>query len=155
MSILHAVRSTQTENNMNTKVAELMSESVVTAEPHHSVEHVRQLLERNGISSVPVVASDLQPVGVISATDLAQDLKAGSPISKIMTEKVYVVPKYEDVSIAARIMRNHRIHHVIVTHEKKVVGILSAFDLLKLVEGHRYVAKNPPTRSSRKSGKKH
>lgn len=140
---------------MNTKVAELMSESVVTAEPHQSVEHVRQILDRNSISSVPVVDSEGQPVGVVSATDLAHDLKAGSPISKIMTEKVYVVPKYEDVSIAARIMRNHKIHHVVVTHEKKVVGILSAFDLLKLVEGHRYVAKNPPTKSARKRAKKH
>ena len=139
---------------MNTKVAELMSESVLTAQPHQSVEHIRQLLDRNNISSVPVVDSDDQPVGVVSATDLARDLKAGSPISTIMTKKVYVVPKYEDVSIAARVMRNHKIHHVVVTHEKKVVGILSAFDLLKLVEGHRFVAKNPPTKSERKGSKR-
>lgn len=139
---------------MNVKVAELMSEAVLTAQPHQSVEHVRQLLERNHIGSVPVVDSDNQPVGVVSTTDLAQDLKAGSPISSIMTEKVYVVPKYEDVSIAARVMRNHKIHHVVVTHEKKVVGILSTFDLLKLVEGHRYIAKNPPTKSARKGGKR-
>jgi hypothetical protein len=39
---------------------------------------------------------------------------------------------------------------VVVTHEKKVVGVLSSFDLLKLVEGHRFVAKNPPTESRRK-----
>jgi CBS domain-containing protein len=140
---------------MNTKVAELMSATVVTAEPHQSVEHIRQLLDRNKISSVPVVDSAGEPVGIISATDLAHDLKAGSPISNIMTEKVYVVPKYEDVSIAARVMRNHKIHHIVVTHEKKVVGILSAFDLLKLVEDHRYVAKNPPTKSARKSTKRH
>lgn len=139
---------------MNVKVAELMSESVLTAQPHQSVEHVRQLLERNNISSVPVVDSDDQPVGVVSTTDLAHDLKAGSPISTIMTEKVYVVPKYDDASIAARIMRNHKIHHVVVTHEKKVVGIVSAFDLLKLVEGHRYVAKNAPTKSPRKGSKR-
>ncbi|MGI9200579.1 MAG: CBS domain-containing protein [Woeseiaceae bacterium] len=139
---------------MNVKVAELMSDTVLTAQPHQSVEHIRQLLERNRISSVPVVDSDDQPVGVVSNTDLAHDLKAGSPISGIMTEKVYVVPKYEDVSIAARVMRNHKIHHVVVTHEKKVVGILSSFDLLKLVEGHRYVAKNPPTTSERKGGKR-
>jgi len=139
---------------MNIKVAELMSESVLTAEPHQSVEHIRQLLDRNSISSVPVVDSDGQPVGVVSVTDLAHDLKAGSPISTIMTEKVYVVPKYEDVSIAARVMRNHKIHHVVVTHEKKVVGILSAYDLLKLVEGHRYIAKNPPTKSARKGSKR-
>jgi CBS domain-containing protein len=140
---------------MNVKVAELMSDSVLTAQPHQSVEHIRQVLDRNNISSVPVVDSDDQPVGVISATDLAHDLKAGSPISKIMTKKVYVVPKYEDVSIAARVMRNHKIHHVVVTHEKKVAGILSTFDLLKLVEEHRYVAKNPPTKSGRKGSKRH
>lgn len=139
---------------MNVKVAELMSESVLTAQPHQSIEHIRQLLERNHISSVPVVDSDDQPVGVVSNTDLAHDLKAGAPVSSIMTEKVYVVPKYEDVSIAARVMRNHKIHHVVVTHEKKVVGILSTFDLLKLVEGHRYIAKNPPTKSKRKGGKR-
>ncbi len=140
---------------MNTKVDELMSATVITAEPHQSIEHIRQLMERNNISSVPVVDSDGKPVGIISATDLAHDLKAGSPISNVMTDKVYVVPKYEDVSIAARVMRNHKIHHVVVTHEKKVVGILSAFDLLKLVEDHRYVEKNPPTQSARKSAKRH
>lgn len=139
---------------MNIKVNELMSESVLTTQPHQTVDHVRQMMEKNRISSVPVVDTDGQPVGIVSSTDLAQDLKGGSPVSKLMTEKVYVVPQYEDVSIAARIMRNHNIHRVVVTHEKKVVGILSAFDLLKLVEDHRYVAKNPPTPSSRKGSKR-
>jgi CBS domain-containing protein len=148
------VASQTSGDSMNVKVAELMSDAVLTAQPHQSVEHIRQLLSRNNISSVPVVDSDDQPVGVVSATDLAKDLKAGSPISSIMTGKVYVVPKYEDVSIAARVMRNHKIHHVVVTHEKKVVGVLSAFDLLKLVEEHRYIAKNPPTKSARKGSKR-
>ena len=139
---------------MNVKVADLMTESVVTAEPHQSIEHVRSMLERNSISAVPVVNTDRQPVGIVSLTDLAHELKAGAPISSIMTEKVYVVPKYEDVSIAARVMRNHGIHRVVVTHEKQVVGMLSAFDLLKLVEGHRFVMKNAPTRSKRKGAKR-
>ena len=41
-------------------------------------------------------------------------------------------------------MRKHRVNHVIVTHEKKIVGILSSFDLLQLVEEHRFVMKNAP-----------
>ena len=139
---------------MNAKVHELMSSSVITAQPHQSVEHVRGMLEKNRIGSVPVVDSGGQPVGVVSATDLAQDLKSGSPVSQLMTEKVYTIPQYDDVSTAARIMRNHKIHHVVVTHEGKVVGILSAFDLLKLVEGHRYVQKNPPTPSKRKGSRR-
>jgi len=139
---------------MNVKVDELMTASVVTAEPHQSIEHVRQMLENNSISAVPVVDTSKHPVGIVSLTDLAHDLKAGAPISSIMTEKVYTVPQYEDVSIAARVMRNHGIHRVVVTHEQRVVGMLSAFDLLKLVEGHRFVAKNAPTPSRRKPTKR-
>ena len=139
---------------MNVKVDELMTASVVTAERHQSIEHVRQMLENNSISAVPVVDTSKHPVGIVSLTDLAHDLKAGAPISSIMTEKVYTVPQYEDVSIAARVMRNHGIHRVVVTHEQRVVGMLSAFDLLKLVEGHRFVAKNAPTPSRRKPTKR-
>jgi len=139
---------------MNIKVNELMSQSVVTAQPHQSVEHVRELLENNSISAVPVVDSEQHLVGIVSSKDLAQDLKIHAPISGIMTEKVYSVPQYDDVSTAARIMRNHKIHRVLVTNEKKVVGMLSAFDLLKLVEDHRYIAKNPPTKSTRKKSKR-
>lgn len=139
---------------MNVKVHELMAGSVVTTQPHATVEHVRGMLERNKIGAIPVVDSEGQPVGIISATDLAADLKPGSPISSLMTEKVYSVPQYDDVSIAARVMRNHRIHRVVVTHEQKVVGMLSAFDLLGLVEGHRFVAKNAPTASKRKGSKR-
>lgn len=139
---------------MSVKVEELMTRSVVTAQPHHTVEHVRKMLENNSISAVPVVDSGGHPVGIISATDLVHDLKPGAPISHVMTEKVYTVPQYDDSSIAARVMRNHHIHRVIVTHEQKVVGVLSAFDLLKLVEEHRYVAKNPPTPSKRKGSRR-
>ena len=139
---------------MSIKVEELMTRSVITAQPHQSVEHVCSMLEKNSISAVPVVDSDGHPIGVVSSTDLVQELKPGSPISQVMTEKVYTVPQYDDTSIAARVMRNHKIHRVVVTHEKQVVGMLSAFDLLELVESHRYVAKNAPTPSKHKGGKR-
>lgn len=139
---------------MSVKVEDLMTASVITAQPHQSVEHVRGILENNSISAVPVVDSDGHPIGIVSLTDLVQELKPGAPISQVMTEKVYTVPQYDDTSIAARVMRNHGIHRVVVTHEQKVVGMLSAFDLLKLVESHRYVAKNAPTPSKRKGGKR-
>jgi CBS domain-containing protein len=54
---------------MSVKVEELMTKSVVTAQPHQSVEHVRNMLERNSISSVPVVDSDGHPIGIVSSTE--------------------------------------------------------------------------------------
>lgn len=135
---------------MNAKVKDLMTAQVVTTQPHVTVAHVRTMMERNKVGAIPVVNSDDEPVGIVSATDLAADLNPNSPIGNAMTKQVFAVPQYDDVSTAARVMRNHRIHRVVVTHEQKVVGVLSSFDLLKLVEGHRFVAKNAPTASSRK-----
>ena len=74
---------------MSVKVEELMTASVITAQPHHSVEHVRGMLEKNSISAVPVVDSDGHPIGIVSSTDLVQELKPGSPIS--LGEKVVKV----------------------------------------------------------------
>jgi len=135
---------------MNVKVHELMTKTVVTTTAHKSIEHVRNLIEHNKVGSIPVVDGEGTPIGILSATDLVPHLQDDAHVKTIMKEKVYTIPQYDDVSIAARVMRNHKIHHLVVTHEQKVVGILSAFDLLKLVEGHRFVAKNAPTESKRK-----
>lgn len=139
---------------MNVKVHDLMTESVLTTESDVSIDQVRSILQENRIGAIPVVDSEGRPVGIVSATDLVPSLQGDSSVKEIMTEKVYVVPKYDDVSIAARIMRNHDIHRLVVTHEQKVVGMITAFDLLKLVEGHRWVPKNPPSDSTRKKAKR-
>ncbi len=135
---------------MNTKVCDLMITQVITLQPHHTVDRLRHLIDTNHVHAVPVIDSEGTAVGIVSSADLVPDLKGGTSISQIMTQKVYTIPQYDDVHIAARIMRNHRIHHVVVTHEQKVVGMLSSFDLLKLVEDHRFVMKNPPPESTHK-----
>lgn len=135
---------------MSVKVDQLMSKAPVTSEPHKSIEHVRKKMRHNRIGLVPIVDGDGQPVGVVSASDLIPDRNESSPVKSIMTEKVYTVPQYADVSVAAHLMRKHHIHHVLVTHEQKVTGVLSSFDLLELVEEKRWVAKNAPTTSKRK-----
>ncbi len=135
---------------MNVKIADLMKEQVVTAQPHHTLDHVRKMMSRNKVHVIPVVGSDEELHGIVSSSDLLDDVKGGSLVSQVMTKKVYNVPQYEDVHIAARVMRNHHVHHVVVTHEQKVVGILSAFDLLRLVEDHRFVMKGAPTPSTRR-----
>jgi len=138
---------------MNAKVHDLMSESVVTVQPHTTVGHIRTILKKNRFTAVPVVDTEGRPIGIVSQSDLVADLKTNAPAKSVMTDKVYTVPRYEDARVAARIMRKHKIHRIVVTHERKVVGMISAFDLLSLVEQHRWVPKNPPTESSKKSGR--
>lgn len=139
---------------MAVKVKDLMTTNVITAQPHHTVAQLTGNMAKCSLNSIPVVSTDNEPVGVVSAKDLLAAEKQGTPISSIMSKKVYTIPEYEDVSIAARMMRNHKIHHLVVTQEKKLVGVISAFDLLKLVEDHRFVMKNAPTPTSKGKGKR-
>lgn len=139
---------------MNVKINDLMTKPVIVTRPHKSIDYVRGLMESNKIGAIPLVDHDGNVVGIVSATDLILEHDVSLPVSTIMTEKVYTIPQYDDVSAAARLMLNHKIHHVVVTHEKKIAGVLSTFDLLKLVDGHRFTIKNAPTQSKRKGSKR-
>ncbi|MDA1327291.1 MAG: CBS domain-containing protein [Proteobacteria bacterium] len=136
---------------MSIRIADLMAKKVITAQPHHTVGHIRTLMTRNRIQAVPVVDSDGKLLGIVTATDLVSDPKAETPVNKIMTERVYKVPAYNNVSVAARVMRKHKIHHVVITHEKEVTGIISSYDLLKLVEDHHFEIKGAKKTQTRKS----
>lgn len=129
---------------MNAKVHDVMSPQTVTVQPHHTLGHVRAILRRNRIGAVPVVGQDKELVGILSAADLVQKPPDGAKVSDHMTKRVYSVPEYNDVSVAARVMRKHHIHHVVVTKDHRVVGIVSAFDLLALIEDKRFVIKAAP-----------
>ena len=100
---------------MKVKVQDLMTKGVVTVQPHHTVDHLKGKMTKHAVRMIPVVSTDNEPVGVVSHSDLLSDDKKNVPISKIMSDGVYTIPDYEDVSVAARIMRNHNIHHLVVT----------------------------------------
>ena len=127
------------------KVEDLMVEQVVTVTRHQSFGHARELMSKHGIHSIPVVDADGQPEGILTSTDMMDDVADETLIGKVMTTKVFTVTRYAGPHIAARMMRNHRIHHVVVTHEQKIVGMISSFDLLRVVEDKRFVAKNLPS----------
>ena len=129
---------------MNVKIADLMVKQVLTASRHKTVGHVKELMSSNGIHALPVIGEEGEPIGIVTSSDLLEVSSDTTPISQIMTRNVYTVPQYNGAHIAARVMRNHGIHHVVVTHEKKIVGVISSFDLLQLVENHRFVMKNAP-----------
>ena len=138
---------------MNIKIADIMAKRVIVAEKHHTVGHARDVMGRNRIGALPVVGPDREALGIVTATDLARRLKDETPVSRIMSDGIHAVPAYNDVSVAARIMRKNKIHHVVVTDDKKVVGLISSFDLLSLVDGKRFQPKQAPTQSKKKSKK--
>lgn len=136
---------------MNVKIADLMTSNVLTATRHQTVGHVRTLMASHGIHALPVVDSDKMPVGVVTTSDLMSDVSPTSRVGTVMSKQVVTIPAYSQPRIAARTMRNKGFHHLVVTHEKKIVGILSTFDLLRLLEDHSFSPKNAPKVKQRKA----
>ncbi len=139
---------------MNAKIRDLMTAPVMTATPRHTFVRVKSLLREHRASCLPVVDAEGRPVGMVTISDLLHERPDNQPVSEFMSRDVLTIPMYADVSLAARMIRNHQIHHLVVTDEKKVVGLISSYDLLKLVEDHRFVMKNPPTETAKKGGQR-
>lgn len=116
------------------RVSELMSTGVVVAQPDHTVEYVRQQMTTLKIHAVPVAEADGTPVGLVHSRDLIVELDPETPVHEVMNDDVLTVELGTDVKMAAKIMRQHRRHHLIITDAGAIAGILSAFDFLQLIE---------------------
>jgi CBS domain-containing protein len=136
------------------RVEDLMVSPVVTVTRHQSVGHARELIAQHGIHSLPVVGPEGEALGIVTTADLIETVADETLLGNVMTREVICVARYADPELAARLMRKHHIHHLVVTHEKKVVGILSSFDLLRLVEDRRFVEKGMPRGPKKSSWEK-
>lgn len=137
---------------------------LVTATPEMSIRDLNAMLARHKISGVPVIDSGGKCVGVVSQTDIvetiADDLKPQvgfyyslppcltserdvdrdlheRNVETIMERKVHWVHPDDDVSTAAKIMRNLKVHRLLVLRDGTLVGMVSAFDLLQVLEKPR------------------
>lgn len=144
------------------RVFELMNPDVVSLRPEQSVAEAQQLLAARSVSGAPVVDDSGRVLGVVSQNDLvrtaahpdtaehagqffssvedyadlgATPVPAGSTrIAEVMSKRVYSVNRDTGVAVAANIMRERRIHRLLVTDRGVLVGIVSSLDLLRVVE---------------------
>ena len=79
---------------MTIKVADLMVENVIYATKHETVAHVKAKISKNKIHAVPIIGDDEEVLGIISSTDLLGDISDTTPVSQVMTDKVYKIPQY-------------------------------------------------------------
>ncbi len=115
-------------------IDEVMETAVVKASPEDSVAKLRDRMSTHDVGAIPVVDDTGVLVGIVTSDDLVTDYPATLPTKRIMTAPVQSLPPAATVQEAARLMRTQRCHHLVVTEGNKVTGILSAFDLLRVVE---------------------
>jgi CBS domain-containing protein len=145
------------------RVSQFMSRKLVTLRPQTTVRDAERTLDEHGIGGAPVVDANGRLVGVVSQSDLvrveSRPVTAGelgafytdmdefrdlakvpvehhtTPIEKVMNPSVVTVAPDTTVGVAARTMRELHIHRLLVTEGGRLVGILSALDLLHALEG--------------------
>ncbi len=132
------------------RVAELMTSKVFTVEPHDLIDRVFFLIHYEKIRHLPVVEKG-KLVGIVSDRDLYKALgpksnshavEAGKDNSQlhvvsqkvvhIMHRGVYTVTADTPLSEAAAMMAEHRIGALPVVENNKLIGILSATDILRV-----------------------
>lgn len=69
-----------------------------------------------------------------------QNRMASRKVSEVMTEGALTFPPDAPVEEIARTLRQNRIHRVLIAEDGALVGIVSSFDLMALLE------KEPPSR---------
>ncbi len=135
--------STFKTNTMRIQVKDFMSTSVQTAVLKNTVEEIRSLMNREGIHAIPIVRYDKQLPkvdviiqGIVTVSDLSQEIDDKKSAEQIMTAKVHVIHKDSSARAAAQMMLKHKVHHLVVMDEGKIIGMVSSLDFAKLVAEH-------------------
>lgn len=129
----------------NNTVQTWMTPSPLTIGPEDSVREAYEKMKRHHIRRLPVVDGD-KLVGVITITDvrslaplgamqiLEQNaMLAETSIARVMTLNPITIAPDENVGEAARLMMKHKISGLPVVENRKLIGVISEADLLRLV----------------------
>lgn len=110
---------------------------VSTVLPDATVRQLLAELAEHNIGALVVSADGESIVGIVSERDVVRQLHEhgaallDSPVSQIMTPDVRTASTDEDVESLRATMTDHRIRHVPVVSEGKLVGIVSIGDVVK------------------------
>jgi CBS domain-containing protein len=118
------------------RVQDVMTEHVQTISPASAAEDAWELMHRGGFHHV-VVTRGAQVAGILSDRDaggrLGTSIRRGHTVAELMTKPVVTVGPTTTVRRAANLMRGRSIGCVVVTDRGRVVGIVTAADLLELI----------------------
>jgi CBS domain-containing protein len=117
------------------KIAEIMSRPIITLRLDTRIEEAARLLVELGISTLPVVDGAGALAGYVSESATRAPTVSGAPktVADVMTKDPQTIGADSEVSKAARIMLESGIERLPVVRGRRVVGIVSRGDLVKVM----------------------
>jgi CBS domain-containing protein len=125
---------------MDKPISSLMTFPVWSVGMDDRVAAIEELMTRQDLSWVPVVASGGAAVGVVTKSDLLQFHTRGKDPAAVAA---WLICSYKPISVdatasvgeVAQLMLQRKLHHVVVTQAGSMVGVVSALDFVRLVAG--------------------
>ena len=133
MNILLFLFNTINGDFMN--LYDIISKNLVVCSINDDLSIISSKMRNNDVGFIPVVDKD-KIVGVITDRDIAcrifENNDTDSDITDYMSRNVVSVDVDSDISSVLDIMKSHKIKRVLITDNRKVIGICSISDLLIL-----------------------
>ena len=119
---------------------QLMTTRVVVGTPDTSLAEAARLLAKAEISGLPIVDAAGQVVGIVTESDLLEALLSPTavetPVRTLMTTHVVTVDEFTPADSVVRLLREKRFHHLPVTRQGGVVGLITPQDVLRYFVEH-------------------
>ncbi|MFQ5711553.1 MAG: CBS domain-containing protein [Candidatus Geothermarchaeales archaeon] len=119
-------------------VSTVMNSPVVTLERDKPVLEAAKLMKRYKVGSVIIVNAEETPIGILTKTDVIDRLLAKEKDSRkvkaeeIMSSPLITVEPQTKIQDAVKIMRMRKVSRLGVVYKKKLVGILSVRDVIRV-----------------------
>jgi acetoin utilization protein AcuB len=117
------------------KIHSLMIPDPITVTLHTSISEAIELMKINSIRHLPVVSENNYLEGFLTLADLKQGLipsmVSDLSLQDLMIKDPITVDSDEEIEYAAQLIYNHKIGGLPVVKENKLVGIITATDILR------------------------
>ncbi len=119
------------------KIGDWMSKSVTTITKEKTVYEAAKLMDELNIGSLPVVEKGV-PIGIVTERDIIRRAVAKdkdihkTKINEIMTKDPVTVDDDTSILEVSRIMSEHNFRRVMVVKKGKLLGIVTAKDIINI-----------------------
>ena len=118
------------------KVLDAMTQAPITISPDTTIKDCARLMREEHIGGIPV-SKNGELKGIITEQDIVRKVVAlgydiNQPVSKVMVKRVITIRPDKDIYDALVKMRDHGIRHLPVVKGKKLIGLLTVKDVLKI-----------------------
>lgn len=125
---------------MTRRVKDVMTTPVLSVREEWSAAQAADLLARHGFTLLPVVDEHDRLLGVVGESDLLEDPLSGRrgprprTVGGVMTTEVLSIAPDTSLGVLEHRMAQYRVRAVPVVEHRRLVGIVTRRDLLRLQE---------------------